>query len=187
MFSRLQKFVQRGDGVSVPRNAVYNDYTFCCGDHRTISLNPASFGKLVRIIFPQTQTRRLGVRGNSKYHYVNLTLVNESNQDTTITQRAASTPKDMSNPVELSKSFARYFTISFNQHYVSIVYQLLTFMAELKLPFLQTMRCSLQQNRLDISHSATHVTQTVIYYIHLRSLIVEIEYSLSSRLCSSVR
>jgi regulatory factor X len=37
-------------------------------------LNPASFGKLVRIIFKGIQTRRLGVRGESKYHYVDLTL-----------------------------------------------------------------------------------------------------------------
>ena len=39
------------------------------------TLNPASFGKLVRIIFPNVQTRRLGVRGESKYHYVDLSLV----------------------------------------------------------------------------------------------------------------
>lgn len=41
-------------------------------------LNPASFGKLVRIIFPGIQTRRLGMRGESKYHYVDLTLIDDS-------------------------------------------------------------------------------------------------------------
>ncbi|OQV08221.1 RFX DNA-binding domain-containing protein [Cladophialophora immunda] len=35
----------------------------------------SSFGKLVRIIFPNVQTRRLGVRGESKYHYVDLSLI----------------------------------------------------------------------------------------------------------------
>ena len=40
-------------------------------------LNPASFGKLVRIIFPGIQTRRLGMRGESKYHYVDLTLIDD--------------------------------------------------------------------------------------------------------------
>lgn len=40
-------------------------------------LNPASFGKLVRIIFPNVQTRRLGVRGESKYHYVDLSVIEE--------------------------------------------------------------------------------------------------------------
>lgn len=40
-------------------------------------MNPASFGKLVRVIFPGIQTRRLGVRGESKYHYVDLALEEE--------------------------------------------------------------------------------------------------------------
>ena len=44
-------------------------------------LNPASFGKLVRIIFPGIQTRRLGIRGESKYHYVDLTLVDDLHGD----------------------------------------------------------------------------------------------------------
>lgn len=37
-------------------------------------LNPASFGKLVRVVFPSIKTRRLGVRGESKYHYCNFQL-----------------------------------------------------------------------------------------------------------------
>lgn len=40
-------------------------------------LNPASFGKLVRVLFPGLKTRRLGVRGESKYHYVNFSLKEE--------------------------------------------------------------------------------------------------------------
>lgn len=40
-------------------------------------MNPASFGKLVRIIFPGIQTRRLGMRGESKYHYVDLALIDD--------------------------------------------------------------------------------------------------------------
>ena len=60
--------------ASVPRNTVYNEYQYLCGDLRVSTLNPASFGKLVRIIFPNITTRRLGVRGNSKYHYVDLAL-----------------------------------------------------------------------------------------------------------------
>ena len=41
---------------------------------RVTVLNPASFGKLVRVLFPGLKTRRLGVRGESKYHYVNFSL-----------------------------------------------------------------------------------------------------------------
>jgi regulatory factor X len=51
-----------------------------CGTERVSVLNPASFGKLVRIIFPNVQTRRLGVRGESKYHYVDLTVIEEKQQ-----------------------------------------------------------------------------------------------------------
>lgn len=40
-------------------------------------MNPASFGKLVRVLFPGLKTRRLGVRGESKYHYVNFSLVED--------------------------------------------------------------------------------------------------------------
>ncbi|KAI9693490.1 MAG: hypothetical protein M1820_009226 [Bogoriella megaspora] len=59
---------------SVPRNRVYSFYADRCATERVVPLNPASFGKLVRVIFPGIQTRRLGVRGESKYHYVDLAL-----------------------------------------------------------------------------------------------------------------
>lgn len=58
----------------MPRGRVYHMYASRCSDDRVIVLNPASFGKLVRILFPNLQTRRLGVRGESKYHYVNFDL-----------------------------------------------------------------------------------------------------------------
>lgn len=58
----------------MPRNRVFSHYARRCGNERVPPLNPASFGKLVRIIFPGIQTRRLGMRGESKYHYVDLSL-----------------------------------------------------------------------------------------------------------------
>lgn len=64
--------------TSVPRNRVYSQYATRCGTERVVPLNPASFGKLVRVIFPGIQTRRLGVRGESKYHYVDLALEDET-------------------------------------------------------------------------------------------------------------
>ncbi|KAF2623961.1 hypothetical protein BU25DRAFT_413854, partial [Macroventuria anomochaeta] len=72
------KSVCRLAKTSVPRNRVYSKYAERCGTDRVIPLNPASFGKLVRVIFPGIQTRRLGVRGESKYHYVDLALINDS-------------------------------------------------------------------------------------------------------------
>lgn len=70
----LQESCQRSTN-SVRRDRVFARYTERCGNERVPTLNPASFGKLVRIIFPNVQTRRLGVRGESKYHYVDLSLV----------------------------------------------------------------------------------------------------------------
>lgn len=64
----------------MPRNRVYSKYAERCGTERVIPLNPASFGKLVRVIFPGIQTRRLGVRGESKYHYVDLALINDGEE-----------------------------------------------------------------------------------------------------------
>ncbi len=66
---------------SVPRNRVYSHYARRCGTERVVPLNPASFGKLVRVIFPGIQTRRLGVRGESKYHYVDLMLLEEGEEN----------------------------------------------------------------------------------------------------------
>ena len=61
----------------MPRNRVFSHYARRCGTERVPPLNPASFGKLVRIIFPGIQTRRLGQRGWSKYHYVDLALTDD--------------------------------------------------------------------------------------------------------------
>ena len=63
----------KGKG-SVPRGRVYANYVSRCANERVTVLNPASFGKLVRVLFPGLKTRRLGVRGESKYHYVNFSL-----------------------------------------------------------------------------------------------------------------
>ncbi|KAG9249210.1 RFX DNA-binding domain-containing protein [Calycina marina] len=59
---------------SVPRGRVYSSYVSRCATERVTVLNPASFGKLVRVLFPGLKTRRLGVRGESKYHYVCFSL-----------------------------------------------------------------------------------------------------------------
>jgi len=56
---------------------VHTQYAVRCAKHHLQPLNPASFGKLVRVIFPDITTRRLGVRGESKYHYVDLALVED--------------------------------------------------------------------------------------------------------------
>lgn len=72
----LSQVCAKGKG-SVPRGRVYANYASRCATERITVLNPASFGKLVRVLFPGLKTRRLGVRGESKYHYVNFTLMED--------------------------------------------------------------------------------------------------------------
>lgn len=69
----INQVCDKGRG-SVPRGRVYANYVSRCATERVTVLNPASFGKLVRVLFPGLKTRRLGVRGESKYHYVNFSL-----------------------------------------------------------------------------------------------------------------
>jgi len=59
---------------ATPRNRVYARYVSLCATERLKPLNPASFGKLVRAVYPDIKTRRLGVRGQSKYHYCGIKL-----------------------------------------------------------------------------------------------------------------
>lgn len=74
--NRINSVCSKGKG-SVPRGRVYANYASRCATERITVLNPASFGKLVRVLFPGLKTRRLGVRGESKYHYVNFTLMED--------------------------------------------------------------------------------------------------------------
>lgn len=79
MLTRLQRLNEkctRGKG-SVPRGRVYANYANRCSKEKVTVLNPASFGKLVRILFPGLKTRRLGIRGESKYHYVDFQIDEE--------------------------------------------------------------------------------------------------------------
>lgn len=73
---RINSICSKGKG-SVPRGRVYAFYASRCATEKITVLNPASFGKLVRVLFPGLKTRRLGVRGESKYHYVNFELLDD--------------------------------------------------------------------------------------------------------------
>ena len=61
----------------VPRHKIYSIYSRVCEDYDLQPLSPASFGKIVRSLFPNLTTRRLGMRGRSKYHYCGLKLVED--------------------------------------------------------------------------------------------------------------
>ncbi|XP_060043413.1 DNA-binding protein RFX8 isoform X2 [Erinaceus europaeus] len=57
------------EGYSVPRCLMYDIYMETCGQNAENPVNPATFGKLVHLVFPDLGTRRLGTRGSARYHY----------------------------------------------------------------------------------------------------------------------
>ncbi|XP_060037952.1 DNA-binding protein RFX2 isoform X2 [Erinaceus europaeus] len=69
---------ETADGVSLPRSSLYSHYLRHCQDHELEPVNAASFGKLIRSVFMGLRTRRLGTRGNSKYHYYGIRLKPDS-------------------------------------------------------------------------------------------------------------
>ncbi|KAG5651426.1 hypothetical protein H0H81_008656 [Sphagnurus paluster] len=54
---------------NVPRQGLYFSYRRVCDQYGIPHINTATLGKAIRLCFPTIKTRRLGVRGNSKYHY----------------------------------------------------------------------------------------------------------------------
>lgn len=65
---------ETAEGVSLPRSTLYNHYLRHCQEQNLDPMNPASFGKLIRSVFLGLRTRRLGTRGNSKYHYYGIRI-----------------------------------------------------------------------------------------------------------------
>ncbi|VEL26308.1 unnamed protein product [Protopolystoma xenopodis] len=65
---------ETAEGVSLPRSTLYFHYLQHCHEHKLEPMNPASFGKLIRSVFLGLKTRRLGTRGNSKYHYYGIRI-----------------------------------------------------------------------------------------------------------------
>jgi len=57
---------------SLPRIIMFEEYTSFCYGLEMKPFNQAVFGKIVRACFPNLTTRRLGVRGQSRYHYAGL-------------------------------------------------------------------------------------------------------------------
>ncbi|KAM6188698.1 MHC class II regulatory factor RFX1 [Sarcoramphus papa] len=65
---------ETAEGVSLPRSTLYCHYLLHCQQQKLEPVNAASFGKLIRSVFMGLRTRRLGTRGNSKYHYYGLRI-----------------------------------------------------------------------------------------------------------------
>ncbi|XP_046844164.1 transcription factor RFX3-like [Xenia sp. Carnegie-2017] len=72
--SWLLENYETSEGVSLPRSTLYNHYLQHCQVNKLDAVNAASFGKLIRSVFVGLKTRRLGTRGNSKYHYYGIRI-----------------------------------------------------------------------------------------------------------------
>lgn len=70
----LNENYEVSEGVSLPRSALYSHYLDFCEKNNLSPVNAASFGKIIRHTFPNLKTRRLGTRGQSKYHYYGITI-----------------------------------------------------------------------------------------------------------------
>ncbi|XP_048108886.1 DNA-binding protein RFX2 [Alosa alosa] len=69
---------ETAEGVSLARCSLYNHYLRHCQEQKLDPVNAASFGKLIRSVFMGLRTRRLGTRGNSKYHYYGIRIKPDS-------------------------------------------------------------------------------------------------------------
>lgn len=99
----LMRNVQLKDTAVCLRNCIYNRYSAICKENGISPICNSSFGKLVRLVFPTTTARRLGIRGSSRYHYCGLKLIADAKYD--------SMDKDADSSTEV---IPKYPTISFS-------------------------------------------------------------------------
>ena len=63
-----------GSLVEICPRLIWFKPIFCSDESKQDPVNAASFGKLIRSVFLGLRTRRIGTRGNSKYHYYGIRL-----------------------------------------------------------------------------------------------------------------
>ncbi|OQV25959.1 MHC class II regulatory factor RFX1 [Hypsibius exemplaris] len=62
------------EGMTMPRSTVFHHYVRHCRRIGIEQMNQATFGKVIRSVFPAIRSRRLGTRGQSRYHYYGLRI-----------------------------------------------------------------------------------------------------------------
>ncbi|KAM4683495.1 DNA-binding protein RFX8 [Amazona ochrocephala] len=66
------------EGSTIPRQLLYELYVESCSPYSKCQVNSATFGKLIRLVFPGLGTRRLGPRGSIRYHYDGIAIKKDS-------------------------------------------------------------------------------------------------------------
>ncbi|XP_077978702.1 DNA-binding protein RFX6-like [Glandiceps talaboti] len=74
----LSENYERAEGVCLPRCVLYTHYLDFCKKNKFTPSGAATFGKVIRQKFPKLTTRRLGTRGQSKYHYYGIGIKESS-------------------------------------------------------------------------------------------------------------
>lgn len=112
-------YISYTDG-NVSRQGLYGSYLRICQQYDIKPINSASFGKSVRQSFPNIKTRRLGVRGNSKYHYCGIRpatakeaeiLMNLSKNEKPEPVQGGNTPSSADDEVDSEGSSSRRVSI----------------------------------------------------------------------------
>lgn len=124
---------ETAEGVSLPRSTLYAHYLRHCADNKLEPVNAASFGKLIRSVFLGLRTRRLGTRGNSKYHYYGIRV--KPGSSLTVVEESSSrnlTSSSMSTKVSGNgnRSFKRSSDSTDTSVSVSVITQHLTYLGD---------------------------------------------------------
>lgn len=77
----LIKTVRISENAVCPRNIVYSKYVAMCKKFGLTPVCNAAFGKFVKVFYPEIKTRRLGIRGSSRYNYCGIELIDEKPSD----------------------------------------------------------------------------------------------------------
>ncbi|ODQ78966.1 hypothetical protein BABINDRAFT_162051 [Babjeviella inositovora NRRL Y-12698] len=66
--------------TATPRSLIFKAYDLLCFQNEVKPLGVSAMGKLIKLIWPTISTKRLGVRGNSKYHYMGIQICDWVNE-----------------------------------------------------------------------------------------------------------
>ncbi|CDK27859.1 unnamed protein product [Kuraishia capsulata CBS 1993] len=88
----LMRSVETSPKAVLARSTLYGCYASLCSGHGLTPLSAASFGKLVKVWFPQVTARRLGNRARSRYHYSGIRFVEGFEVDARLVDSANNSP-----------------------------------------------------------------------------------------------
>ncbi|KAH9417324.1 DNA-binding protein rfx6 [Dermatophagoides pteronyssinus] len=138
----LQQTFQFRSGVSIARSLIYESYQKFCQQNNFLPICKATFGKLIRNHFPMVKSKRLGARGQSKYHYYNINFRendrinnlhtngrnnNNNNCEITFNGASSSSSETSSTLTILSKNKSKIIDYNHENDYNSIIQSMISF------------------------------------------------------------